>query len=614
MYSNISQNVGVFQGFQVTGWEDDIVLNSRQLWISGLWVVGVGLNTRLKTEEVERQNPVNKSSQERFKSPGVERTDDGDHISKAWEVQPTRPWPTTTSQQVPDRGESRVAKSRYHGTVDDGCDQFRFARKLDSSAYFLETFRARCKRALKKFIILKIIPLHQNSVWPCNNSSFSGERCSIFSPMCWSPPPPNSLIVNVGNLLPSVTVLFDEVLQRERGTCSSSEGCRPQSAWSGFTVRSAAPTRQRNSATLRSSQVTTTSLASWPSAATSEPGKNIAVRCKIIVITIQTTTRSSDSLGVASIPNTVLAPVIPNRMGGRYAQTPCHSNGQPHAPASQGLSKLLFVTGGLTLQRVLKRVTLPAGRTRARIRPDQKSTARVTSQATSEASRPEIENTNLSSNSDSPRTSRSRVPLVRNLKTIGRKLLTIGLLSLKGAESDPNSIVALSGLVCCSLTLGWNQALGSLRSRFPGMAWVALSIPTFQGRALGPGHQCGPKQGPKERIKAILGSEDTPSRRQNAPRTLTPRYFEFLKLIGRGTFGKVFQVRKKVTKRIYAIKVLSKQEIVAKNEVEHTIGECKILQRLLECGRRGDRNPQEIVRLEEQRRMRPRRAAPLQIF
>ena len=49
-------------------------------------------------------------------------------------------------------------------------------------------------------------------------------------------------------------------------------------------------------------------------------------------------------------------------------------------------------------------------------------------------------------------------------------------------------------------------------------------------------------------------------------------------MIGKGTFGRVFQVRKKDTKRIYAMKVLSKREIVAKKEVAHTIGERKILQ------------------------------------
>lgn len=64
---------------------------------------------------------------------------------------------------------------------------------------------------------------------------------------------------------------------------------------------------------------------------------------------------------------------------------------------------------------------------------------------------------------------------------------------------------------------------------------------------------------------------------------LKPSDFDFLKLIGRGTFGRVFQVRKKDTRRIYAMKVLSKKEIVAKKEVAHTIGERKILQRSLEC-------------------------------
>lgn len=64
---------------------------------------------------------------------------------------------------------------------------------------------------------------------------------------------------------------------------------------------------------------------------------------------------------------------------------------------------------------------------------------------------------------------------------------------------------------------------------------------------------------------------------------LTPADFEFLKLIGRGTFGRVFQVRKKDTKRIYAMKVLSKREIALKKEVTHTMGERKILEKSLDC-------------------------------
>ncbi|PWN27071.1 kinase-like protein [Jaminaea rosea] len=64
---------------------------------------------------------------------------------------------------------------------------------------------------------------------------------------------------------------------------------------------------------------------------------------------------------------------------------------------------------------------------------------------------------------------------------------------------------------------------------------------------------------------------------------LTPADFEYLKLIGRGTFGRVFQVRKKDTRRIYAMKVLSKREIAQKKEVTHTMGERKILEKSLDC-------------------------------
>ncbi|SCU91727.1 LAME_0E13608g1_1 [Lachancea meyersii CBS 8951] len=58
-----------------------------------------------------------------------------------------------------------------------------------------------------------------------------------------------------------------------------------------------------------------------------------------------------------------------------------------------------------------------------------------------------------------------------------------------------------------------------------------------------------------------------------------PQDFEVLRLLGKGTFGQVYQVRKRDTKRIYAMKVLSKKVIVKKNEIAHTIGERNILVR-----------------------------------
>jgi serine/threonine protein kinase SCH9 len=62
-------------------------------------------------------------------------------------------------------------------------------------------------------------------------------------------------------------------------------------------------------------------------------------------------------------------------------------------------------------------------------------------------------------------------------------------------------------------------------------------------------------------------------------RHIGPHDFQILKLIGKGTFGQVYQVRKKDTQRIYAMKVLSKKVIIQKKEIQHTIGERNILVR-----------------------------------
>ncbi|KAH3757122.1 protein serine/threonine kinase [Pelomyxa schiedti] len=56
--------------------------------------------------------------------------------------------------------------------------------------------------------------------------------------------------------------------------------------------------------------------------------------------------------------------------------------------------------------------------------------------------------------------------------------------------------------------------------------------------------------------------------------------FELLKVVGKGSFGKVMQVRMRSTGAIYAMKVLSKKHIVDHHEVTHTMAERSILQKL----------------------------------
>jgi len=53
--------------------------------------------------------------------------------------------------------------------------------------------------------------------------------------------------------------------------------------------------------------------------------------------------------------------------------------------------------------------------------------------------------------------------------------------------------------------------------------------------------------------------------------------FDLLKVIGKGTLGKVMQVRKKDTERIYALKIIKKADVVARNEIEHMIAERQVL-------------------------------------
>ena len=73
--------------------------------------------------------------------------------------------------------------------------------------------------------------------------------------------------------------------------------------------------------------------------------------------------------------------------------------------------------------------------------------------------------------------------------------------------------------------------------------------------------------------KLHIGSRTSSSR----GRKITLDDFEFLKVLGKGTFGKVILCREKATQLLYAIKVLKKEVIIAKDEVAHTLTENRVL-------------------------------------
>lgn len=53
--------------------------------------------------------------------------------------------------------------------------------------------------------------------------------------------------------------------------------------------------------------------------------------------------------------------------------------------------------------------------------------------------------------------------------------------------------------------------------------------------------------------------------------------FDLLKVVGRGSFGKVMQVLKRDTGRIYALKTIRKAHIISRSEVAHTLAERSVL-------------------------------------
>ena len=81
----------------------------------------------------------------------------------------------------------------------------------------------------------------------------------------------------------------------------------------------------------------------------------------------------------------------------------------------------------------------------------------------------------------------------------------------------------------------------------------------------------------------IINSSTTlssPTQSQSPSNSISIEDFQVLKLLGKGSFGKVLLVKYLNNNNIYAMKILKKEEIIKRNQINHTKTERLLLEKL----------------------------------
>jgi len=117
----------------------------------------------------------------------------------------------------------------------------------------------------------------------------------------------------------------------------------------------------------------------------------------------------------------------------------------------------------------------------------------------------------------------------------------------------------------------WGLVMSQTGGQLGGGAAAGAAAPSAAGSA---GAVAG-SMAPSRVVGSAAAAEEFIARLQQGNVGLDD--FELLRVLGKGSFGKVFLVRLIATGQVYALKVLKKSEVVRRRQVEHTKAERRIM-------------------------------------
>mmetsp|Transcript_6961 Transcript_6961/g.10978 ORF Transcript_6961/g.10978 Transcript_6961/m.10978 type:complete len:530 (+) Transcript_6961:66-1655(+) len=141
-------------------------------------------------------------------------------------------------------------------------------------------------------------------------------------------------------------------------------------------------------------------------------------------------------------------------------------------------------------------------------------------------------------------------------------------------EEDEESVTPIT---VDEINLDLRGGVGDSEMVYPATGPAAVSENMNNIDAMVP-HSSG-SESSGEAFQVDLGNENLLSEEESMRRRkVSLEDFELLKVLGKGSFAKVMLVRKRDTGELFAMKVLHKETVIRRNQVEHTLTERNILQ------------------------------------